>query len=179
MRKACPVRVLSRIFGLSDDDRAPLRPLWNRVVEIARRPDWYARNGVADSVSGRFDMLTLVLALVLLRMEREPALAEPAARLTEIFVEDMDGQMRQTGVGDLVVGKRIGSLMGALGGRLGALREALASAAPEAALREVALRNVTLDEGGDAAAIGIGLARIAASLDGMTREELLGGRIPE
>jgi cytochrome b pre-mRNA-processing protein 3 len=166
MRKACPVRVLSRIFGLSDDDRAPLRPLWNRVVEIARRPDWYARNGVADSVSGRFDMLTLVLALVLLRMEREPALAEPAARLTEIFVEDMDGQMRQTGVGDLVVGKRIGSLMGALGGRLGALRE-------------VALRNVTLDEGGDAAAIGIGLARIAASLDGMTREELLGGRIPE
>ena len=58
----------------------------------------------------------LVLALVLLRMEREEALIAPSVLLSKLFIEDMDGQMRQSGVGDLVVGKRMGKLMGALGG---------------------------------------------------------------
>ena len=105
---------LSRLFGKSQDDREPVRPLWHRVVELARAPEWYADCGVADTVPGRFDALALVLALVMLRMERETALIAPSALLGELFVEDMDGQLRQSGVGDLVVGKRIGKLMGAL-----------------------------------------------------------------
>jgi cytochrome b pre-mRNA-processing protein 3 len=119
--------LLARLMGRSHDERDGVRPLWHRVVEIAREKEWYATCGVADSVAGRFDMITLILALVLLRMEREEALITPSVWLTELFVEDMDGQLRQGGVGDLVVGKHIGKLMGTLGGRLGAYRTALAS----------------------------------------------------
>ena len=138
--------LLSRLLGKRPDDRAEVRPLWHRVVELSRDRAWYADCGVADTVPGRFDMVTLVLAAVLLRMEREPALMEQAARLTELFVEDMDGQLRESGIGDLVVGKHVGRLMGVLGGRLGAYREALA-ASGDASLTEAVERNVTLNEG--------------------------------
>ena len=128
-RTGSQVNLLSRLFGGSRDDRAPVRPLWNRVVELARARDWYADCGVTDSMQGRFDMLAMVLAAVMLRMEREEKLIAPSALLSELFIADMDGQLRQSGVGDLVVGKRMGKLMGALGGRIAALREALAERA--------------------------------------------------
>lgn len=138
---------ISSFFGSSRAGREPLRPLWQRIVEIAREPQWYSTCSVADTVSGRFDAITLVLSLVLLRMEKEPALIKPSVRLTEIFVEDMDGQLRQSGVGDLVVGKHIGKLMQVLGGRLGAYRDGLAQG--EALLVAALERNVTLVEGAE------------------------------
>src|SRR3546814_17441032 len=72
-------------------------------------------------------MLALVLTLVLLRLDREgEALRQPAVELTERFIDDMDGQIRQLGIGAFVVGKHIGKMMGALGGRLAAYGDALA-----------------------------------------------------
>ena len=62
--------------------------------------------GVADTVEGRFDMIAPILALVMLRMENSAALAAKTGLLTELFVDDMDGQLRESGVGDLVVGKK-------------------------------------------------------------------------
>ena len=88
-------------------------------------------------------MLATMVALVLIRLEAEGdgAKAESVA-LTEIFIDDMDGTLRQIGIGDFVVGKHVGKLVGALGGRLGAWREALAGRAPlESAVR----RNVFRD----------------------------------
>lgn len=152
-----------------------MRPLWHRTVEIAREPQWYAQCGVADTVPGRFDAITLVLALVLLRLEKHEALIAPSVRLTELFVDDMDGQLRESGVGDLVVGKRMGKLMGVLGGRLGALREALPQG--EAALAEVITRNVSLVEGTDPLLATRAALTLAATLDAATDEDLLAGRI--
>jgi cytochrome b pre-mRNA-processing protein 3 len=72
-------------------------------------------------------------------------LARRGALLTELFVEDMDGQLRESGVGDVVVGKHIGKLMAVLGGRLGALRAALA--AGDAELVEARWSATSLAEG--------------------------------
>ncbi len=142
------ISLLKRLLRPKGDDLSPYRPLWHRVVELSRNPAWYAKVGIADTVAGRFDAITLVLSMVLLRMEGEAALVEPSVRLTELFVDDMDGQLRQSGVGDVVVGKRMGKLMSALGGRLGAYRDALA--ATDAVLFEQAVaRNVTLNEGAE------------------------------
>lgn len=115
-----------RIFGGHDAARA-LAPLYAGIVAEARAPRWYADRGVADTLDGRFDMVSTVLALVLIRLERlgEPG-REPAARLAELFITDMDGQLRQEGIGDLVVGKHIGRMMGQVGGRFDAYRTALA-----------------------------------------------------
>ncbi len=169
--------ILSRLLGKRHDDRAAVRPLWHRVVEIAREPHWYAECGLADTVPGRFDAITLVLALVLRRMEQDEALTIPSVRLSELFVEDMEGQLRQSGVGDVVVGKHIGKLMGALAGRLGAIREALPLG--EAALAEVVVRNATMVKGGGHPAKAA--ARLLALADGLRTipaAALLAGAIP-
>jgi len=171
---------LSRLFkpllGRAADDRQPVRPLWHRTVELARDPRWYREGGVADTIPGRFDAITLVLCAVLLRMEREPALVPPSVLLTELFVDDMDGQLRQSGVGDLVVGKHIGKLVSSLGGRLGALREALAQP-DDAALTAAVERNVSLGEQGDPARVAALLRALASALDATSGDDLLAARI--
>lgn len=172
--KGSSLSLFSRLFGKRSDDRAGVRPLWHRVVELSRDPAWYAQCGVADTVPGRFDAITLVLCAVLLRMEREPALIPQSSLLTELFVEDMDGQLRQSGVGDLVVGKHIGKLMKVLGGRLGAYRDALASG-DKTALSEAVDRNVSLNDGSDPAPVAARFKALAAGLAALPADKLLAG----
>lgn len=167
------MRILDRLFSPTRNPREGVRPLWRRVIEHARDPGWYRDGGVADTLEGRFDMITLVLALAMLRMERSEALAAHTGPLAEIFVEEMDGQLRQTGVGDLMVGKQIGRLMSTLGGRMGALRTALAG--PDDALEEIVRRNVTLGEEPDVADIAARLRTLAAQLDDTEDSTLLAG----
>ena len=118
--------LFKRLLGGRRDARA-LVPLYDAIVRAARQPHWYVEGQVPDTLDGRFDMVSTVLALVLLRLEAlgEPA-REPSARLTELFVTDMDGQLRQHGIGDLVVGKHVGRMMSQVGGRLTAYRKGLA-----------------------------------------------------
>jgi cytochrome b pre-mRNA-processing protein 3 len=105
-----------------------LAPLYGAVVALGRDPGWYRQGGVPDTLDGRFDMIAAILALVLLRIEDEgEAGRAPSAVLVERFIDDMDGQLRQIGIGDIVVGKHVGKMMAALGGRLGAYREGVAA----------------------------------------------------
>ena len=168
--------LLSRLFTRRAGSREALRPLWHRVVEIAREPGWYAEGGIADTVPGRFDAITLVLSVVLLRMERGSELAQPSAFLTEFFIEDMDGQLRESGIGDIVVGKHIGRLMSVLGGRLGALRKALAES-DDAALVAAIERNASFIENGSPANVASEVRILAGQLEELTDFELLAGRI--
>ena len=168
------VNLISRLLRTTDP-RAALRPLWHRTVEISREPEWYATCGVADTVPGRFDMVTAVLSLVLLRLEQARCGAETAL-LTELFVEDMDGQLRERGVGDVVVGKHVGKLMATLGGRLGAYRAALAED-DDGALAEAVRRNVTVNEGVGPEPLAIRLRELADTLAATEADELLAGRI--
>jgi cytochrome b pre-mRNA-processing protein 3 len=118
--------IFKRIFG-GRSDTARYAPLYAAIVAEARRPHWYAVSRVPDTIDGRFDMVSTILALVLLRLEEAGVPGrEPAARVAELFVTDMDGQLRQEGIGDLMVGKHIGRIMSALGGRTTAYREGLA-----------------------------------------------------
>ena len=116
--------ILTRIFGRGSE-RDAYRPLYAEVVALGRDRAWYKEGAVPDTLDGRFDMIAAVLALVLLRLERDGgANAGASVLLTELFIDDMDGSVRQMGIGDLMVGKHVGRMMGALGGRLTAFREA-------------------------------------------------------
>ena len=167
--------LFDRLLGRKAD-QTNLRPLWHRVVEIAREPHWYAAGGVADTVPGRFDAISAVLTLVLLRMEASEPARIHTARLTELFVNDMDGQLRQSGVGDVVMGKQMGKLMSALGGRIDALREGLAQA-DDAQLIAAVERNMTLIERGDAAVVTSALRVLASDLAATDDAALLAGTI--
>ncbi|PLK23820.1 hypothetical protein C0V72_07990 [Porphyrobacter sp. TH134] len=141
---------LSRLLGTAPDPRESVRPLWHRVIELARDSVYYTECQVADSIAGRFDMITAVLSTVMVRIEASQMRTE-SALLAELFVEDMDGQLREFGVNDVVVGKRIGKLMSVLGGRLGAYRSAL-NAGDIDKLTDALARNVTFMPGADEAA---------------------------
>ncbi len=167
---------LSRLLGTEPDPRERLRPLWHKVVELARDPRWYAECGVADTVDGRFDMITAVLSVVTVRLE-DAELRRESALLAEFFVEDMDGQLREFGVNDVVVGKRVGKLMGVLGGRLGAYRSAL-TLADEPRLADAVNRNVSLTEDGSADCVAQGMLALKDRLAGLDDEALIAGEIP-
>jgi len=112
--------------------------LYGAVVARARQPHWYEAGKVPDTVDGRFDMIAAVLAMVMLRLETEEAGIAFSTHLSEAFVDDMDPQLREIGIGDILIGKHIGRMMGMLGGRLGAYRDGLAAGD----LRPALVRNV-------------------------------------
>ena len=149
------------------------------MVAAAREPVWYRQGGVPDTLEGRFDMVSAVLALVLLRLEAEGERAESeAVTLTEIFIDDMDGTLRQIGIGDFVVGKHVGKLVGALGGRLGAFRSALGG---EEALEPVVSRNIWRDSpvgDGELAFVTGRIRHFHQALAETAMEPLLAGRLP-
>jgi cytochrome b pre-mRNA-processing protein 3 len=166
---------LSRLLGTAPDPRESVRPLWHRVIELARDPAYYTDCGVADSVAGRFDMITAIVSVVMVRVEASDMRAE-SALLAELFVEDMDGQLREFGVNDVVVGKRIGKLMSVLGGRLGAYRSAL-NAGDLDKLTGAVQRNVTFaegtDEGASAAQVAERLMKLSQRLAGFSDADML------
>ena len=137
--------IRKRVLGQEPDTLAAA--LYDSVIARARLPHWYEAGGVPDTLDGRFDMVAAILSLVLLRLEDapEPDAASASVRLTERFVTDMDGQLRESGIGDIGVGKHIGKMMAMLGGRLGAYRDALAAGDLESALRRNLYRGVEPD----------------------------------
>jgi cytochrome b pre-mRNA-processing protein 3 len=136
--------------------RGEATALYAAVVARARQPHWYLDGQVPDTVDGRFDMIAAVLAMVMLRLEREEAGVAPSTFLAEAFVDDMDPQLREIGIGDILIGKHIGRMMGMLGGRLGAYRDGLAAGDVRPAL----IRNLYRGVGPEAAA----LAHVDAAL---------------
>ncbi|MBL4717935.1 MAG: ubiquinol-cytochrome C chaperone family protein [Erythrobacter sp.] len=168
-------RLFGTVFSSGPDPREEWRPLWHRVVAEARDPDWYRMCGVADSVEGRYDMITLVLTLVMLRLEDAGDMGPATARLTELFVEDMEGQMREAGIGDPTVGKKINALMESMNGRIGAYRDGLRS--DPKVLVEAVRRNVTMAQPDEAEALVQRMAALHARLERTGVDELRTGEI--
>jgi cytochrome b pre-mRNA-processing protein 3 len=157
---------IARMFGKGNDG---LGALYAAVVAEARAPKWYAEYGVPDTVDGRFDMVSLVLALILIRLERDGREVE-AVRLTELFITDMDGQIREIGFGDLVVGKQVGGILAVVGGRLGAYRTGF----------DIETLGRTLWRGATPANSEAALAELNAlrnRIDGVPRDVLLAGSL--
>jgi len=168
------VQWIAKLFGSRDEEALPL---YNKIILRARQPHWYEAGAVPDTIDGRFDMVATVLSFVLLRLEGDPVAAGPSAKLTERFVDDMDGQLREIGIGDIVVGKHIGKMMSMLGGRLGAFRDAATPADLDAAL----VRNLYRGAAPDAAALAHAresLLALRESLAATPTGVLLAGELP-
>jgi cytochrome b pre-mRNA-processing protein 3 len=163
-----------RLLGEKPDEALPL---YNAVVARARTEHWYLDGAVPDTVDGRFDVIATLLAFVMLRLEVEPAGGEPAARLAERFVDDMDGQLREIGIGDIVVGKHIGKMMSMLGGRLGAYRDGLAAGDIAPALVRNLYRGAAPDDAALAHVRGA-VMTFHAALAEMPLPVLLAGELP-
>lgn len=115
--------------------------LYAAIVAAARRPEFYREGGVPDTLDGRFELVTLHAYLVLHRLRLEPAAAEPAQTLFDAMFLDMDESLREIGVGDLGVGRRIKQMGQAFYGRAAAYDAGLAAADP-AVLEAALARNL-------------------------------------
>ncbi len=129
---------LTRAFGLAPRGPSPAAALYASALTRARDPAWFSAGGVPDTLDGRFDMLALVLALTIGRLQ-VLGLFQCEADLTDRFTEDMDASLREIGVSDLAIAKQVGNTVGALGGRIGAYR---AGFADDALLADALTRNL-------------------------------------
>jgi len=116
--------------------------LYGAIVAQARAPVFYARLGVADSVDGRFELLVAHLALVLRRLRDAAGPAKDLGQeVFDLFCADMDRSLREMGVGDLSVPKRMKRLAEAYYGRAAAYAAAFDAGDGEA-LANVVRRNL-------------------------------------
>lgn len=99
--------------------------LFDAVTDEARRPCWYVEGAVPDTLDGRFAVLATIAALVLVRLEREGEAGDRASvALTERFIEVMESEHRELGLGDPTLGKTVRKLVGMLARRTGLWRDA-------------------------------------------------------
>src|SRR4051812_10770687 len=115
--------------------RGTIEAIYGMIVTQAREPGFYRDLGVPDTVNGRFDLLVLHLWLVLRRVRPTEGGVSLSQALFDRFCEDMDANLREMGVGDLTVPKRMQAFGEAFYGRTAAYdfaltegREALAQA---------------------------------------------------
>jgi cytochrome b pre-mRNA-processing protein 3 len=134
------------------------------IVAQAREPVFYQALNVPDTVNARFDMVVVHLWLVLRRLRELEPEGVTAQGLFDHFCADMDANLREMGVGDLTVPKRMQKFGEAFYGRTAAYDTA--SSAGEAAMAEVLARNVLnsadpAKAGGLAAYVTAAMARLA------------------
>jgi cytochrome b pre-mRNA-processing protein 3 len=117
-----------------------IEAIYGMIVTQAREPWFYRDGGVPDTVNGRFDLLVLHLWLVLRRLRSIEGSTSLSQGLFDRFCEDMDANLREMGVGDLSVPKRMQAFGEAFYGRSKAYDAALASGSE--ALAQALCRNV-------------------------------------
>ncbi|QDW38442.1 ubiquinol-cytochrome C chaperone [Bradyrhizobium sp. KBS0727] len=115
--------------------RGTIEAIYGMIVTQTREPTFYRAMGVPDTVNGRFDLLLLHLWLVLRRLKSASGGAALSQALFDHFCNDMDDNLREMGVGDLTVPKKMQAFGEAFYGRTAAYdlaltggREALAQA---------------------------------------------------
>ena len=119
--------MLRYLFPRLTNDAARGAELFRAVTAEARAHHWYLGGGVADTLDGRFAMLATVAALVLVRLERDGDAGQPlAVAFTERFVEVMESEHRELGLGDPKLGRTVLALVGSLSRRTDAWRKAVA-----------------------------------------------------
>jgi cytochrome b pre-mRNA-processing protein 3 len=131
--------ILNRLFK-SREKRE--ERLYGAIVAAARHVRFYEKMGVADTIDGRFEMIVLHLFLVLNRLKGE-GVEDLRQRLTDEFFVDMDRSLRELGVSDVTVGKKVRKIAESYYGRVTAYDKAL-SANPKI-LEEAISRNIYPD----------------------------------
>src|SRR3954462_6335837 len=103
--------------------------LFAAATAEARRPHWFRDGHVPDTIDGRFAVLATIVALILVRLEREGDSGNAlSVALTERFIAVMESEPRELGLGDPTLGKTVRKLVGALARRTALWRGAVASA---------------------------------------------------
>jgi cytochrome b pre-mRNA-processing protein 3 len=168
------------IFSLFRKDTAtePVFAVYSAIVAQSRLPHFYAHWGVPDTVTGRFDMISLHMALVFRRLRTEdPTQKEFSQAVFDLFFRDMDRSLREMGVGDLGVPKRIQKMGNLFFGLLSNISEAM-DRNDQPSLEAVLARNI-YDEAGDGHASRMAAYLIAQdrALHSQSSADIMNGKL--
>ncbi len=171
--------IWKRFFGRRERDDVAYA-LYNALVAQARSPGLYVHAGVPDTVEGRYEMVMLHAFLLLRRLKAhgEPA-RELGQRVFDVLFDDMDQTLREMGVGDLSVGKKIKGLAAAFYGRIAAYDEGFA-VADGSVLEQALRRNVFASAApgpAEVAALADYVRSSDAALAGQGAEALMAGMV--
>jgi len=157
-----------------------IHALYGMIVAQARSRAFYADYGVPDTVEGRFELLVLHLVLLLNRLGRTNQAGGQGhnlgQRLFDVFCRDLDDNLREMGVGDMAVPRRMRHFAEAFYGRQAAYYAAM-SAADERELEKALARNIFGVAAADERAVRLArYARATASqLDAEDEDALAAG----
>jgi cytochrome b pre-mRNA-processing protein 3 len=150
--------------------------LFASVTRLAREPHWYVEGTVPDTLDGRFAVLATITALVLVRLEQDADRgAEVSVALTERFIEVMEAEHRELGLGDPTLGKTVRKLVGSLAKRTGLWRSAVERGDFESAARKSLYKNGVSAGGLEHSAAA--LRRLWDRLRSFRLEQLAEGRL--
>ena len=157
---------------------APVYAIYNAIVAQSRQSRFYADWGVPDTVTGRFDMISLHMALLFRALRSDSTKSKAFSQAVfDLFFKDMDRSLREMGAGDLAVPKKIQKMGGIFFGLLAALNEALDSQNADA-VAAVLARNI-FDETaiGDVPALASYVMACDATLAGQADENIMAGHV--
>jgi cytochrome b pre-mRNA-processing protein 3 len=160
-------------------NHAVIDALYAEIVAAARQPAFYSDWNVPDTPLGRFEMLSVHVFLFLERARKAgPGIAEEAQDLTDEFFKDVEHSLRELGIGDLGVPKRMKRLAKMFYGRAEAYRAGLA-AEGSGELAAALARNVRPDQTGwrEADLLAAYMRDAFTLLEGQPDDALLAGRI--
>jgi len=166
-------------FKKSDSGRRKtIDRLYGAIVAQARAPVFYRDMGVPDTVEGRFDFLVLHMHLVNERLARAgEAGVALGQELLDRFFEDMDASLREIGIGDLSVPKKMRTLAEAYLGRAASYAPAIAGE-DEAALSSAIARNILgKEDAAKATPLAAYAIMTAKALNLQPLEQFLEGRV--
>ena len=170
--------MLQKLFGLKSRPDAADR-LYAHAVAQARDASFYTHLGVADEIDARFELYVLHVQLLIQRLQEEGAEGRDLAqRLFDVFVSALDNALRELGVGDLSVAKKMRKLSEQVYGRMSAYEPGLKDGDPNA-LAEALGRNVTSDPADAARLADYALTARKALADASIADLVAGPRWPE
>jgi len=170
--------VLERLFR-PRPARAAGRALYARVVDQARRPEFYAVLGAPDTVEGRFELYSLHVLLLVERLRGQGDQAgEVSQSLFDAYISALDHALRELGVGDLSVGRKMRKLGEAFYGRGKSFDAAIAVLPDRAALEALLARTVYAEaDGAPAAGLADYVLRQRQALAAQPLETIVAGEM--
>jgi cytochrome b pre-mRNA-processing protein 3 len=169
---------ISALFRRRPANRDAAIALLDRIIEQSRQIEFYRHGGVPDTLDGRFDLMVLHVVLALRRLQDIDGSAETGQAVLDRMFTVLDLNLRELGVQDVGIGRRIKVMAEGFNGRSQALRRDLAT--DDGALRDTLRRNAfggaIPDEAQVTAMCGY-VRAVVAALTQLADVDLLMGRI--
>lgn len=171
--------MIFNLFRKNSSNRLIVDRQYATLTSAARIPFFYTSMDVPDTVMGRFEMLTLVMILFFRRTGKgQTSGKELAQEIIDSFFQDIDHSIRELGIGDQAVPKRMKKLAGMFYGRVQSYGEAL-NAGDRQALAVALQRNIHPDDASAPSMAGLAgwVLRAEQALNAATEDEIARGAV--